>query len=75
MNPLLIIPFILAPVANTILIYIVTILDFMPRMIMKPPFSIPAPIGALLTTNFNWFAVLMTVVSFFLSMAIYYPFF
>lgn len=75
MNPILAIPFVLAPVANTVLIYIVTVLDWMPRMVMKPPFSIPAPIGALLTTNFNWFAVFMTVVSFFLSMAIYYPFF
>lgn len=75
MNPLLAIPFILAPIANTILIYIVTILDFMPRMMVKPPFSIPAPIGALITTNWNWFAVIMTFVSFLLSLAIYYPFF
>lgn len=75
MNPLLAIPFILAPIANTILIYIVTILDFMPRMMVKPPFSIPAPIGALITTNWNWFAMIMTFASFLLSLAIYYPFF
>lgn len=75
MNPILAIPFILAPMVNTIIIYIVTILDFMPRMMVKPPFSIPAPLGALITTNWNWFAFIMTIVSFFVSMAIYYPFF
>ena len=41
MNPLLAIPFILVPIANTILVYIVTALDWMPKMMVKPPFSIP----------------------------------
>ncbi|MBM6615294.1 PTS sugar transporter subunit IIC [Desemzia sp. RIT804] len=75
MNPILAIPFILAPLVNTIVIYSVTLLDFMPRMMVKPPFSIPAPLGALITTNWNWFAFVMTIVSFFISLAIYYPFF
>lgn len=75
MNPILMIPFILAPIANTVLIYTVTTLDFMPRMMMKPPFSIPAPLGALLTSNWNLFAFAMVFVSFLLSLAIYYPFF
>ena len=75
MNPILAIPFILAPLVNTIVIYSVTLLDFMPRMMVKPPFSIPAPLGALITTNWNWFAFIMTIVSFFISLAIYYPFF
>lgn len=75
MNPILAIPFILAPLVNTIVIYSVTLLDFMPRMMVKPPFSIPAPLGALITTNWNWFAFAMTFVSFFISLAIYYPFF
>ncbi|MDR2832695.1 MAG: PTS transporter subunit EIIC [Streptococcaceae bacterium] len=75
MNPVLAIPFVLAPVANTILIYVVTITGLMPRMMMRPPFSIPAPIGALMTTNFNWVAFAMVFVSFALSFAIYFPFF
>lgn len=75
MNPILIIPFILTPIVNVILVYIPTALDLMPRMMMKPPFSIPAPIGALMTSDWNWVACAMTFVSFFASMAIYYPFF
>lgn len=75
MNPVLAIPFIIVPIVNTIIIYIVTILGWMPRMMVKPPFSIPAPLGALITTNWNWVAFVMVFVCFFVSLAIYYPFF
>ncbi len=75
MNPLLAIPFILVPMANTTLVYIVTALGWMPKMMVKPPFSIPAPLGALITSNWNWVAAVMVVVCFFVSLAIYYPFF
>jgi PTS system cellobiose-specific IIC component len=47
----------------------------MPKMMVKPPFSIPAPLGALITSNWNWVACLMVFVCFFVSLAIYYPFF
>lgn len=75
MNPLLAIPFILVPIANTILVYIVTALGWMPRMMVKPPFSIPAPLGALITSNWNWVACVMVFVCFAVSLMIYYPFF
>lgn len=75
MNPLLAIPFILVPIANTILVYIVTAFGWMPKMMVKPPFSIPAPLGALITSNWNWVACVMVFVCFFVSLAIYYPFF
>lgn len=75
MNPLLAIPFILVPVVNTILVYIVTVLGWMPKMMVKPPFSIPAPLGALITSNWNWVACIMVFVCFIVSLGIYYPFF
>jgi PTS system cellobiose-specific IIC component len=75
MNPLLAIPFILVPIVNTVLVYIVTALGLMPRMMVKPPFSIPAPLGALITSNWNWVAGAMVFVCFAVSLAIYYPFF
>ncbi|OJG72356.1 PTS system, lactose/cellobiose family IIC component [Enterococcus phoeniculicola] len=75
MNPLLAIPFILVPIVNTILVYIVTALNLMPKMMVKPPFSIPAPFGALITSNWNIVALIMVFVCFFVSLAIYYPFF
>lgn len=75
MNPLLAIPFITVPIVNTILVYIVTALGWMPKMMVKPPFSIPAPLGALITSNWNWVACVMVFVCFAVSLAIYYPFF
>lgn len=75
MNPVLAIPFILVPIVNTILIYIVTALNLMPKMMVKPPFSIPAPLGALITSNWNWVAFAMVIACFFVSLGIYYPFF
>lgn len=75
MNPLLAIPFIIVPIVNTILVYIVTALGWMPKMMVKPPFSIPAPLGALITSNWNWVACVMVFVCFAVSLAIYYPFF
>ena len=41
----------------------------------KLPFTVPAPLGALITTNWNWMACVLVFVCFFVSLAIYYPFF
>ena len=57
------------------MIYIVTILGWMPRMMVKPPFTLPAPFGALVTSNWNIVAFIMVFVCFIASLAIYYPFF
>ena len=75
MNPLLAVPFMLVPVVNTIIVYIFTALNIIPRMMVKPPFTLPAPLGALVTTNWNWMACVLVFICFFVSMAIYYPFF
>jgi PTS system cellobiose-specific IIC component len=75
MNPLLAIPFILAPMANTLVVYLCTISGLIPRMMVKPPFTVPAPLGALITTNWNLIACGLVFVCFFISLAIYYPFF
>jgi PTS system cellobiose-specific IIC component len=75
MNPILAVPFILAPMANTVVVYLFTITGIIPRMMVKPPFTIPAPLGALITTNWNLVACGLVFVCFFISLAIYYPFF
>ena len=75
MNPLLAVPFMLVPVVNTIIVYIFTALNIIPRMMVKPPFTVPAPLGALITTNWNWMACVLVFICFFVSLAIYYPFF
>ena len=75
MNPLLAVPFMLVPVVNTIIVYIFTVLNIIPRMMVKPPFTVPAPLGALITTNWNWMACILVFICFFVSLVIYYPFF
>lgn len=75
MNPLLAVPFMIVPVVNTIIVYIFTALNIIPRMMVKPPFTVPAPLGALITTNWNWMACVLVFLCFFVSLAIYYPFF
>ncbi|UAK21316.1 PTS transporter subunit EIIC [Kluyvera sp. CRP] len=75
MNPILAVPFILAPMVNTVVVYLFTISGLIPRMMVKPPFTIPAPLGALITTNWNLIACGLVFICFFISLAIYYPFF
>jgi PTS system cellobiose-specific IIC component len=75
MNPILAIPFILAPMVNTVVVYLFTISGLIPRMMVKPPFTLPAPLGALITTNWNLIACGLVFICFFISLAIYYPFF
>jgi PTS system cellobiose-specific IIC component len=74
MNPSLAIPFILAPVAATL----VTWLSFHYNLVMRPhiivPWTLPAPVGAYLTTGGDWRAVVLMVVNFAIVTLIYIPF-
>ncbi|GBU10482.1 PTS system cellobiose-specific IIC component [Erysipelotrichaceae bacterium] len=75
MNPILAIPFILTPVVNIIIAYTLTIMNILPRMVAKPPFTMPAPLGAMMSTNWNIMSFIMVFVFFFISYIIYWPFF
>ena len=75
MNPILAIPFILAPVVMGIVAYFATVTDLVPMMMARLPFSIPSPIGAVMSTNWSLAAGALTIINFIISYIIYYPFF
>ncbi|MFT8411022.1 MAG: PTS transporter subunit EIIC [Schleiferilactobacillus perolens] len=75
MNPILVIPFILAPIVLTIVSYIATITGLVPMMMAKLPFTLFGPLGALMSTNWSIPAAILNIVNILIAIAIYYPFF
>ena len=75
LNPILGIPFILAPLVTTTISYFATTSHLVPMMMVRLPFTIPAPIAAIMSTNWSWNAVILSVVNFIIYIIIYYPFF
>jgi cellobiose PTS system EIIC component len=75
-NPLLIVPFILAPLALTITTYIGMTTGFAPKTAgVAVPWTTPPIIGGYLATGGNIRGALMQLINLAISFAIYYPFF
>ncbi|MBM7653353.1 PTS cellobiose transporter subunit IIC [Neobacillus cucumis] len=76
MNPLLIIPFILTPLALCITTYIGMSTGFAPKTAgIAVPWTTPPIIGGFLATGGNIRGALMQVINLAVAFAIYYPFF
>lgn len=76
MNPFFAIPFVLAPVAMGIVTWLsMGVLNIVSNPIAVAPWTLPAPIGALMATGFDWKAAALAIVNIFIAAAIYYPFF
>lgn len=75
MNPVLGIPFILAPLVTTTLSYVLTVSGLIPMMTARLPFAIPSPITAWMSTNWSVAAGVLVIANFLITLAIYYPFF
>ena len=75
MNPILAIPFIVAPLVCTVISYLFTISGLVPMMMAKLPFTLPAPIAAIMSTDWTIMAGVLVVINFIVALAIYYPFF
>lgn len=75
MNPVLAIPFIIAPLIITTISYFFTVSGLIPMMMAKLPFTLPAPMAAVMSTNWSWLAGILVIVNFLIALAIYYPFF
>ncbi|EOA3407698.1 PTS sugar transporter subunit IIC [Enterococcus hirae] len=75
MNPVLGIPFILAPLVTTTLSYVLTVSGLIPMMTARLPFAIPLPIAAWMSTNWSVAAGVLVIANFLITLAIYYPFF
>ncbi|MEQ7043645.1 PTS sugar transporter subunit IIC [Enterococcus gallinarum] len=75
MNPILGIPFLVAPLITTTISYFATTTGIVPMMAARLGFAIPAPIAAWMSTNWSVAAGILVVVNFLITLAIYYPFF
>ncbi|CAH0530059.1 PTS sugar transporter subunit IIC [Vibrio hippocampi] len=74
MNVNYFIPWLLAPIVNTCIVWSAFKFDLVSKVIALPPWTMPAPIGAVMATNSGTAAVVV-VLCVLISMAIYYPFF
>ncbi|WP_032120510.1 PTS sugar transporter subunit IIC [Clostridium amazonitimonense] len=75
MNPILAIPFILAPMVMAVLSYFLTVTGVIPMMMARLPFTMPSPLAAVMSTNWSIMAGVLVVINFIISFVIYYPFF
>ncbi|MEJ2764686.1 PTS transporter subunit EIIC [Photobacterium sp. MCCC 1A19761] len=74
MNPNYFIPWMLSPIINTCIVWAAFKTELLSKIIALPPWTMPAPIGAVMATNSGTAAVVV-VVCVVVSVLIYYPFF
>ena len=75
LNPILIIPFIIAPIVNIVIAWAATVSGLVPAMHIAAPWTLPAPLFAFMATGGSWSAALLAVILVIVSVIIYYPFF
>jgi len=75
MNPILAVPFVVAPMVTTTISYMFYKLNLVPLMMARLPFTVPAPIAAIISTDWTIMAGILVIINFMVSLAIYYPFF
>jgi cellobiose PTS system EIIC component len=74
LNPALALPFILAPLTSAAVAYTAFALDWVRKPALEVPWTLPAPVGAFLTTGGDVRAVVLQTCTLLLSLAIYWPF-
>lgn len=75
MNPILGIPFMLAPMVNASIAYFALRIGLVGKVVTQPPWTTPAPIGAMWGANWQFGGAILVVVLLIISTLIYYPFF
>jgi PTS system cellobiose-specific IIC component len=73
MNPIYFIPWLLAPTINTSIVWLAFKSGFVAKIIAIPPWTMPAPIGAIIATN-SGMAALVVASSIVVSALVFYPF-
>ncbi|MBX5481149.1 MAG: PTS sugar transporter subunit IIC [Myxococcaceae bacterium] len=74
MNPRLVIPFFLAPLAAAVTSYTAFHFDLVTRPYLETLWTLPAPLGAFFTTGGDWRAVVLQLFNFALGFGVYWPF-
>ena len=75
LNPILIIPFIIAPIINIVIAWGATVSGIVPSMHIAAPWTLPAPLFAWMATGGSWKAAILALILVFVSILVYYPFF
>lgn len=74
MNVNYFIPWMLSPMVNTCIVWLAFKTELISKVVALPPWTMPAPIGAVIATNSS-LAALVVMLCVTVSMAIFYPFF
>lgn len=74
LNPVMFIPFVLAPVILTIISYTALAIGFVPKTVAMLPWTTPPFISGYLVTGGNWRGIALQVVNLAISTLIYIPF-
>lgn len=75
LNPILMVPFIGAPVVLATIAWFATSLGLVNAVTVTAPWTLPGPIGAFLATNGDWRAAVLNIILIIIAVLIYYPFF
>jgi len=75
LNPILMVPFIAAPVILATIAWFATSLGLVNAVTVTAPWTLPGPIGAFLATNGDWRAAILNIILIIIAVLIYYPFF
>lgn len=75
LNPILIIPFIVTPLIGATVAYFATTIGLVNPTYVMVPWTLPAPIGAYLSTGGDWRAIILVLVNITISVLVYLPFF
>ncbi|MBI0109831.1 PTS sugar transporter subunit IIC [Lactobacillus sp. W8093] len=75
MNPYFAIPFVLAPTAMAAVTYGAMKLHLVAYTRAVVAWTLPGPIGAWMSTGFDWRAIVLCIINILISLTIYYPFF
>ena len=74
LNPIFLVPFILAPLVMTLVTWFTFKLGWVHMMFVQPPWTLPAPIGAFLATGGDWRAIVLCLFNIVIATVIYFPF-
>ena len=74
LNPVYFIPFVTAPLANVSLSYLVTKLGWVNRVQASVPGIMPPIVGPYLACNYDWRALLLSIVNLVIAVLIWLPF-
>lgn len=75
LNPIMAIPFMLAPIAVATVSYLAFASGFVERTFIMVPWAIPNPIAAYLSTGGDWRAIIVSLINIPVAGLVWYPFY